>query len=53
MYLSRRQTVKFLKAHDERVPFVWIDAVGVAIEKKIRAHMHALDSQLEDIDGAT
>src|SRR4029450_8129671 len=44
MQLMRRKSVKLLKAHDQRPPFVWIDPVGIVAHQNGFCEMCAIDA---------
>src|ERR1035437_9677546 len=43
----RRESVELLKAHDQRPPFVGIDAVGLALHHDLGVRVHAGDADLD------
>jgi hypothetical protein len=47
MQRARRETVKILETHDQRVPSVGVDAVRLAICEDRLFHMHPLNAHLE------
>ena len=47
LQLFGRQPVELLKAHDQRPPFVGIDAVGLSFHHDARMRMHAGDPHLD------
>ena len=42
--------LSFLKTHEQRLPFVRIDPIGVAVEKNIRMKVDARDAHFESDD---
>jgi drug/metabolite transporter (DMT)-like permease len=47
LQLFRRETIKLLEAHDQRPPFVGVDAVGLALHHHLRMRVHAGDTNLD------